>query len=474
MYVIANATPQQYGTPAIWDEVLEQVNPDEFRAGDIVGIGIQTLNAHRGYQVGRMARERGATVIYGGFHASLFPEEPIERGGAHSVVGGEADVVWPEVLSDWAKGRLKPYYGAGRIRGDEFVPARWDLAPRDKYIWASLQTMRGCPNHCSFCSVWRVDGKKGRVRPPEAVYREMVDLRRRGFRFIFLTDDNFYPASLRELELARKNNAALLSELEEIRARRLELMRLMARLPGDLVFFTEITLEAAWDDEFMQAMNRARIRGAGIGIETVDEAGLKTIYKEFNPSGRKLVETLRKFREYDVSVFGSFMFGLPSDTAETFAKTAAVAREGRVAFAQFSLWTPLPGSVDFDRWAKDQAGVKVAGIPITKYWLIPFEQRPKVYMPHPTMTPEQMLDHLEKTWGRFYSLPAIWDRAHAAKRMRSRLAFVLASKLLRQMYVRPNLAQNRSGQRQAKRLARYLARPCQRLFRAREMPELMY
>lgn len=473
MYVLANATPESYGTPEIRDEVLEQVNPEEFRAGDIVGIGIQTFNAHRGYQIGRMARERGATAIYGGFHATLFPEEPLEHGSAHAVVSGEADAIWKDVLADCAEGRPKPLYTAGRIRGDQFVPARWDLAPRDKYIWASLQTMRGCPNHCSFCSVWRVDGRKGRVRPPEAVYREMVELRRRGFRFIFLTDDNFYPASLRELEQARRN-PALATELEEVRAQRLELMRLMERLPNDLIFFTQITLEAAYDAEFMEAMNRARIRGAGIGIEAIDQEGLKALYKEFNPFGRELVDTLRKFREYDVSVFGSFMFGLPTDKPETFAATAKLAQEGRISFAQFSLWTPLPGSVDFDRWAKTQQGVNVAGTPITKYWLVPFSERPKVYMPHPSMKPEEMWKHLETAWDRFYSLPAIWERAHAATRWRSRLAFVLASKLLRQMYMKPNIARSRSGRHRASTLAWLLARPCQRLFRAREMPELQY
>src|SRR6185437_15637170 len=123
--------------------------------GDVVGIGIHTGNALRGMALGKIARARGAYVVYGGIHATLYPNEAAELGGAHTIVKGDGDVIWGKVIADLLAGTAQPVYDGGRISGDQFIPARWDLAPRDKYMWASVQTVRGCPKHCSFCSVWR-------------------------------------------------------------------------------------------------------------------------------------------------------------------------------------------------------------------------------------------------------------------------------------------------------------------------------
>ena len=154
LYVLAAATPAAHGDPFITDETLEQIQPELIQRGDIVGIGIHTGNALRGMQVGRMARERGAWVVYGGIHATLYPEEAFDLGGAHVVVKGDGDVVWAKVIADLTRGTAQAIYDGGRIAGEQFLPARWDLAPRDRYMWASVQTVRGCPKHCSFCSVW--------------------------------------------------------------------------------------------------------------------------------------------------------------------------------------------------------------------------------------------------------------------------------------------------------------------------------
>src|SRR3989441_9884965 len=111
-----------------------------------------------------MARERGAHVIFGGIHTSLYPQEAFQLGGAHAVVKGDGDVVWARVLGDCANGLLQQVYEGGRIEADQFLAARWELMPRDSYMWASVQTVRGCPKHCSFCSVWRTDGQRPRQR----------------------------------------------------------------------------------------------------------------------------------------------------------------------------------------------------------------------------------------------------------------------------------------------------------------------
>ena len=475
LFVLAAATPSQFGDPVLCDETLESFDPEVLAPGDVVGIGIHTLNALRGYEVGRLARERGAYVVFGGVHATLYPEEAFERGGAHSVVRGDGDVIWASVVNDCAACRPERIYEAGRVAAEDFGSARWDLLPPERYMWASVQTLRGCPKHCSFCSVWRTDGQMPRQRKPRGVIAELVELRRRGFRFVLLADDNFYPVTLTDLEQARRRkDPARLQQLEAWRAERFELMAQLERLPQDMVFFTQITMEAAEDPAFLDAMRRARIRGALIGVESVTGEGLKDIYKGFNVSGEELVTRLQEFEAHGVHVLGSFIFGLPSDRAETFEATAALAERTGLSFAQFLMLTPFPGTVDFERWERESesARVEVDGIPLSRYWLIPSGQRPKVYAPHPVLSAEEIRRLTQGVWDRFYALPAIWARARIVRSMRARLAFVLVSKLYRQMYANTGIATDTARAAKSAKVARWIARPCRRLFAAAPMPEL--
>src|SRR5262249_4321873 len=142
-------------------------------------------------------------------------------GEAHAVVRGDGDVVWPKVIEDCLSGRPQPVYEGGQVGAEKFVPARWDLLPDRRYLGASVQTVRGCTKHCSFCSVWRTDGQEPRQRGVETVVQEIVELRRRGFRFIALADDNFYPVTMDDLAQARRrSDTSRLRELEALRDER--------------------------------------------------------------------------------------------------------------------------------------------------------------------------------------------------------------------------------------------------------------
>ena len=475
LYVLAAATPEHYGDPLITDETLESLDLDTIHPGDVVGIGIHTGNALRGYEIGGLARRRGAFVVFGGIHATLYPDEAISFGGAHAVVKGDGEVAWKTVLADCVSGRPSRVYEAGRVEPDEFLPARWSLIPRDRYMWASVQTVRDCPKHCSFCSVWKTDGQRPRQRGVDAVIDEIVTLRRMGFRFVALADDNFYPVTLDDLAMAsRRQDKSRLEELSAMRAERFELMEGLATLPQDMVFYTQITMEAAEDPEFLEAMRKAHIRGALIGVEAVTPEGLKDIYKDFNMSGERLVDRLRAFRHHDIHVLGSFIFGLPSDRPATFDLTAQLAERSGVTFAQFVMLTPFPGTVDFAAWEKqkDANPELIEGVPITRHWLIPKGKQPKVYVPHPVMSPDEIRERTQAVWDRFYSWKNIWERSSCVETLKSRIAFVLISKLYRQMYANTGIATDSARINRSATWARWIAKPCQRLFSAPPMPDL--
>ena len=475
LYVLAAATGERWGDPHIVDETLEPVEATEIAAGDVVGIGIHTSNAMRGYEIGRMARARGAWVVFGGIHATLFPDEARTHGEAHAVVCGDGDLIWPRVIEDCLSGRPLSRYDGGRVEGERLAPARWDLLPERSYMWASVQTVRGCPKHCSFCSVWRTDGQEPRQRAVERVVEEIVTLRRRGFRFIALADDNFYPVTLADLAQARRRaDPSRWHELQALRAERFALMARLAQLPKDLVFYTQITMEAAEDPEFLQAMKRARILGALVGVESVTREGLNDVYKGFNLAGDDLVARLQAFRRHGIHVLGSFIFGLPSDGTDTFTATVDLAERADLTFAQFVLLTPFPGTVDFEKWAAtEQArGSAVDGIPLTQHWLIPQERRPKLYTPHPTMSLEDIRVGTQAAWDQFYGWARIWRRSNVVKSWRARIAFVLISRLYRQMYAGTGIATDSARVQRSARWARWIAAACRRLFVGKPMPEL--
>jgi radical SAM superfamily enzyme YgiQ (UPF0313 family) len=254
------------------------------------------------------------------------------------------------------------------------------------------------------------------------------------------------------------------------------LMAELAKLPKDMVFFTQITMESAEDTEYLDAMRRANIKGALVGVEAVTPEGLKAVYKDFNYSGDRLVQQLQTFRTHGIHVLGSFIFGLPTDRPGTFAATVELALKAGVTFAQFVMMTPFPGTVDFGRWEKEQSQnpMMVEGTPITRYWLIPTPVRPKMFTPHPLMSSDEIRERTQRVWDRFYEMGAIWKRSSCTPTLRARVAFLLLSKLYRQMYAGTGISTDSARRKKAKTWARWIAGQTRKLFRAKPMPELMF
>jgi len=259
------------------DQAIEEFPFHDVEEGDLVGLSVHTSNIVYAYEMSEELKKRGATVVFGGPHASIFPEEVLEHGDA--VVTGDAEIVWAKLLDDFAAGRLQELYKGGRVDPSSFTPARWDLMNLEPYLMASVQTVRGCPKQCSFCSVWVQDGRVPRVRTNDAILHELKYLYAAGFRVVLFADDNFYPYTLEDIKNARNEEQA--AELQAGYDGRLELLnRIAEEIPDDMRFCTQVTLEVAENPDFLKAMRKANIIGVLIGIEAVTPEGLKAVNKE--------------------------------------------------------------------------------------------------------------------------------------------------------------------------------------------------
>ena len=242
--------------------------------------------------------------------------------------------IWPR-CSRTARRAPEPHVRRRARRGRRVRRrARWDLLPTDRYMWGSVQTVRGCPKHCSFCSVWRTDGQKPRHATVGRGRRsEIVELRRKGFRFIVLADDNFYPVTLADSRMAaaRADKQHAARRWPRCDEERFELMAALEQLPDDMVFYTQITMEAAEDPEFLEAMRRARIRGALVGVESVTPEGLKAVYKDFNMRGRGARRRgCRRFRRTASTCSARSSSACRPTAPDTFAATADLAQRAGV------------------------------------------------------------------------------------------------------------------------------------------------
>ena len=295
-------------------------------------------------------------------------------------VTGDAELTWPQVLEDCAAGKLEKTYRGGQVDPNYFTPARWDLMKVDRYLVGSVQTVRGCPKQCSFCSVWIQDGQVPRLRTNDGIIQEVQELYRAGFRLVMFSDDNFYPYSREDIANAR--NAEQRKGLEAGLEQRFDLLRRLEKeVPNDMFFCTQITMEVADDPEYLSAMKKAGVVGALIGIETVTEEGLKATNKTFNSTGDLLAEKLETVRTQGFPyIMGAFIFGIETDTRSSLDYTIQFARDCGLTLAQFIPLTPLPGTVDFHMMKRGRKALKL----IKKdydYWLDP--QHPRILYPPP-------------------------------------------------------------------------------------------
>lgn len=456
LVVLAESTPRKFGDPILIDETIEMFDPSIVHPGDIVGIGVSTLNCLPGYAVAQEAKRRGATVIVGGIHATIVPEEPLEM-GADAVVTGGGDVIWEKVLEDALTGKLQKRYNGGKVPGELLRPGRWDLLDGTRYMCPSVQTTAGCPENCSFCSVWVTEGRAPRQRRTDQIIAEVNELYRIGFRVVIFADDNFNPAT--KGRIARETSPSVRRMLEQNREQRLQFFADYDKGVAAKPFgFTQMTSEIVSDPEYLKAAHeQMRITAALIGVESFTDEGLKSVRKTWNKKGEEMLEIIHQIEDSGIAVLASIIFGLPTDTPKTAQIMRDFAGRSGASAAQFTLYSPFLGTVDTTEMLRDRqmralgstpAGaadasvasyrakhaIEIVGGSDYRFWLD--EKLPRVVTKHPLMTSQQILKEIGTSWDRFYSLGATIKRAWLKKKWgaKQKICFVLLEQGFRKLY----------------------------------------
>jgi radical SAM superfamily enzyme YgiQ (UPF0313 family) len=334
-------------TPPGWDiRVIDEnvATPDYSRLPrpDLVGVTAFTSQAPRAYEVATMFRDRGVSVVMGGIHATVRQKEAARR--VDVVVTGEAESVWTQVLHDAEHRSLKPLYAGGQEEMKKTPPARHDLLSTG-YQFGAIQTTRGCPLACSFCSVSAFNGRTYRRRPVLDVVAEFKLIRE---KYVLVVDDN------------------LVGTHRDHVARAKALFRAMIDADLGKKWICQATINVADDEELLRLARRAGCVGVFIGFESTTDDGLLEVHKKYNvQKGRNLRTSVRRIQQHNITVAGSFIMGLDVDRPGIGLEIARTAERYGVDILNALLLTPLPGT---DLWEKMEKQGRVASDQFPKDW----------------------------------------------------------------------------------------------------------
>ncbi|MBI1783505.1 B12-binding domain-containing radical SAM protein [Candidatus Sumerlaeota bacterium] len=334
MAVLASLTPPDVEV-RFYDDRMEEIPFDE--PTELVAISVETFTALRAYKIARQFRRRGVPVIMGGYHVTLIPEEAALE--ANAIVVGDSEPVWSEVIADARAGRLKPRYdGRGRRELKGIHPRRKIFEGKSYQNITLVEFARGCNFRCDFCSITAYHGASQNHRPAAEVAREM---RETGSRRFFIVDDNIVSQPARARELCK------------------ELAPLKINWVG------QASIHIANDENLLDLMVKSGCRGVLIGMESIDPANLRDMGKEWNLAHGGYAESLRRFREHGLAVYGTFVFGYDQDDQTIVEKSVAFAKEQRLFLAAFNHLIPFPGTPLFRRLEAERRLLH------PKWWLNP-------------------------------------------------------------------------------------------------------
>jgi len=369
LLTIAGLTPSDIEV-SLTDENVEEI--DFNKEVDLVGITAMTSTAVRAYEIADTFRSKGKCVVLGGFHPSSMPEEAAQH--VDSVVIGEAEGIWMQLLSDYKSGKLKKFYQRTEWANLENLPIpRRDLIKAKSCLLSyTVQTSRGCPFGCNFCSVSLFFGNTYRFRPIADVVNEVKSLKS---KYLFFVDDNIVGNRRRAKELFK------------------------ALIPYKKKWISQATATFAKDEELLKLAAQAGCTAMFIGYESLSPASLKEAGKSFNIV-KHYKEGINRMHDYGILVHGAFIFGFDHDDASIFERTVEFVNDVKIDSASFAPLTPYPGTRIYEKLLQENRI-------ITRDWSkygggVVF--RPKL------MSPDTLFEGIKWTWKMCYSYKSILSR----------------------------------------------------------------
>jgi radical SAM superfamily enzyme YgiQ (UPF0313 family) len=372
--LIAALTPPEHEIEIVEEVYGEKVNFDGDY--DVIGISIMTQTAIRGYQVANEFRKRGKTVVFGGIHATSMPQEAIHYGNA--VVIGEAEGLWDIVLEDIKHNRLKQFYKLDKLPDlQSHIMPRRDLikCSSGRFAIAPIETTRGCPYNCDFCSVSRFFGTRQRHKPIPDIIGDIESLREKN---LFFLDDNITGDKRFAKELFRE------------------------MIPLKKIWVGQASVQVSNDPELMQLAYKSGCRALLIGFESMSDSGINQYRKTLKTIDENVL-AVKKLQDNGIMTMASLIFGLDSDTKEVFDVAHDFLTRSKAAFFQACVMTPYPGTPVFNK-LRDEGRI------LTDDWTR--YDASKVIIRPENLTPEELLDGYNKMKYHFYSNKSILQRSY--------------------------------------------------------------
>jgi radical SAM superfamily enzyme YgiQ (UPF0313 family) len=381
LLVLAGLTPPEWKITVL-DENVETPDYMKLPRPDLVGITAFTSQAPRAYEVAAAFRSLGVPVVMGGIHATMRQEEAAER--VDVVVTGEAESVWAQVLQDAAHGTLQPLYAGGQEGMEKTPLARHDLLSTG-YQLGAIQTTRGCPLNCSFCSVSTFNGRTYRHRAIDDVVAEFRLIRE---KVVLVVDDN------------------LIGTRQDHIARAKELFRAMIKAKLKKQWICQATINMADDEELLRLARRAGCAGVFIGFESATDEGLIEVHKKYNlQRDRDFRKSVRRIQRHQITVAGSFIMGLDVDKPGIGLQIADAADRYGVDVLNAMILTPLPGTA---LWQKMEDEGRIGADQFPEHWKYYTLTLPVGRYRH--LSGDEIMGEIDACTRRFYSLRGILRR----------------------------------------------------------------